>query len=260
LLDRQNRNQVSGDLLELGAYLGKSTILIGHYQRPGDQFTVCDLFGQDAPDAANQAETMGSYATLTRATFERNYLAFHRVLPAILQAPTSSGPAHVSAHSCRFVHVDASHLYEHVHGDIEMSRRLLNDDGLIVCDDYRSAHTPGVAAAVWEAVLSGNLRPICLTANKFYGTWREVGAVQQDLLDWFAACGLTTVDQQHVAGHRVVRIDQWHDPPRPRFSSVFAAGTIGSSPTPAGVWLRRVARDLLPPLLTRKIRNARARR
>lgn len=34
----------SGDLLEMGVYVGKSAILLGQHLRPGESLTVCDLF------------------------------------------------------------------------------------------------------------------------------------------------------------------------------------------------------------------------
>ena len=78
-----------GDLLELGTYLGKSAVLIGGHLRPGESFTVCDLFESEAPDAANEAETTGSYSTLTRQRFEQNYLSVHDSLPEIVHGPSS---------------------------------------------------------------------------------------------------------------------------------------------------------------------------
>lgn len=45
------KQQLAGDLLELGVYMGKSAILLGHHLRPGEAFTVCDLFGGEAPTA-----------------------------------------------------------------------------------------------------------------------------------------------------------------------------------------------------------------
>ncbi|CAM5709508.1 hypothetical protein STENM327S_00449 [Streptomyces tendae] len=115
-LERQERLGTRGDLLELGAYLGKSAIL-GHRLRDGETLTVCDLFGAEPPDAANRAEAAKSYSWLT-TTFERNYLSFHDTLPTIIQAPSSAVADEVAPGSCRFVHIDASHLYEHVEGDI----------------------------------------------------------------------------------------------------------------------------------------------
>ena len=79
------------------------------------------------------------------------------------------------------MHVDASRLYEHVAGDVEAARILLGANGIVVFDDYRSVHTPGVAAVVWEAVLNKGLNPICVSESKLYGTWSEAGPVQDEL-------------------------------------------------------------------------------
>jgi hypothetical protein len=206
-LERQERIEPPGDLLELGAYLGKSAILIGDHVRDNESFTVCDLFDSDAPDNANQAEMRRSYKTLTRTGFERNYLAFHDELPEIVQAPTYQIVDHVPERSCRFIHVDASHLYEHVHGDIEASRDLLRDGGVLVCDDYRAHHTPGVAAALWPRIVHGDFQPICASPAKVYGIWGDAGPIQQELIDWLAGREECWHQVQEVAGRSLVLVN-----------------------------------------------------
>lgn len=205
-LERQESQGIKGDLLELGCYLGKSAILIGRHVREGETFTVCDLFDSPASDTANQREMSKSYASLTRAAFEANYLAFHGELPTILQGLTSMVPDHVKPDTCRFVHIDASHLYEHVRGDLEAGRAIARDDAIVVCDDYRSEHTPGVAAAVWEAVATTGLRPICLTTQKLYATWGDPDPVRDELLEWLAGEDDLWHEVQEVGGRPLVRV------------------------------------------------------
>jgi predicted O-methyltransferase YrrM len=176
--------EIPGDLLELGTYLGKSAVLIGGRMRPGETFTVCDLFESEAPEAANNAETRGSYSTLTRQRFEENYLSAHDTLPRIVHAPTSVILGHVEPDSCRFVHVDASHLYAHVKEDVLAARAVLREGGIVAFDDYRSEHTPGVSLAVWEAVANLGLSPVCVSTQKLYATWSDPVPVQRDLLEW----------------------------------------------------------------------------
>ncbi|MFB6890185.1 class I SAM-dependent methyltransferase [Kitasatospora sp. NPDC056327] len=237
LLTAQSAAGLTGDVLELGSYLGRSAVLLGDHLRPGEQLTVCDLFDSEAGDADNAAEMAMSYrSSLTRRGFEANYLAFHPELPTIVQAPTAVlADGRIPAGSCRFVHVDASHLYEHVAGDIEVARRALAGDGLVVLDDYRSEHTPGVAAAVWQAVFTGGLRPVLLTPMKFYGTWGDPEPARRALLarDWRAE-GFT-VDEDTIAGLRVLRLNNAVRPPR-------------TGP-------RRVLLELLPPVATRAVRR-----
>ncbi|RCH70066.1 class I SAM-dependent methyltransferase [Streptomyces sp. SDr-06] len=219
-LKRQDKTpRQAGDLLELGAYLGKSAIFIGGYLRPGEEFTVCDLFDSPAPDDPNSAEMDRSYSTLTRRAFEANYLAFHEELPTIVQAPTSVIASRLKADSCRFIHVDASHLYEHVHGDIEAARELAAPDAIVAFDDFRAEHCPGVAAAVWGAVATKELKLICITGTKAYGTWGDAEPVRTELLTWLK----TRTDLWHgveeVAGAPLIRISgkkaQAPTPPRP---------------------------------------------
>ncbi|MFJ6619721.1 class I SAM-dependent methyltransferase [Kitasatospora sp. NPDC091335] len=239
LLSAQSEAGLTGDILELGSYLGRSAVLLGDHLRPGERLTVCDLFDSDAGDADNAAEMAMSYRkTLTRSAFEANYLAFHGALPEIVQAPTSAlADGRIPAGSCRFVHVDASHLYEHVAGDIAVARAALAGNGLVALDDYRSEHTPGVSAAVWEAVFTGGLRPVLLTPMKFYGTWGDAAAARAVLLerDWQAEG--YTVDDDSIAGTRVLRLNYRVKAPVQRSAS------------------RRLAMELLPPVATKATRR-----
>ncbi|MFD4658177.1 class I SAM-dependent methyltransferase [Kitasatospora sp. NPDC058444] len=239
LLSSQSAAGVTGDILELGSYLGRSAVLLGDHLRPGERLTVCDLFDSEAGDTENAAEMNMSYRkTLTRSAFEANYLAFHGELPEIVQAPTSVlADGRIRADSCRFVHVDASHLYEHVAGDIAVARAALTEDGLVALDDYRSEHTPGVSAAVWEAVFTGGLRPVLLTPMKFYGTWGDAAAARAVLKerDWRAEG--YTVDEDTIAGDHVLRLNYQVKAPVQR-----------STP-------RRLALELLPPVATKATRR-----
>ncbi|HEY3686662.1 MAG TPA: class I SAM-dependent methyltransferase [Streptosporangiaceae bacterium] len=263
-LNRQEETKAPGDLVELGVYLGKSTILIGEHLRPDDTFTVCDLFGTPAPDDDNHAESTKSYKDLTREEFEFNYGAFHDELPVIVQAPTGDILGHVAPGAARFVHVDASHLYKHVRADVEAARTMLNDDGIVVFDDYRSPHTPGVSAAVWEAVITLGLKPIALSPQKFYGTWGDADSARRELIAWADERPGFTSDVQEVSGHELVRV-VYKAPKKPKPKPAPPADAKPPEPKPAPAKpkapppspARKLARDLLPPIVTRTIRKAR---
>ncbi|MFC9505310.1 class I SAM-dependent methyltransferase [Streptomyces sp. NPDC057002] len=274
-LERQQKQGMKGDLLELGVYMGKSAILLGHHLQDGEKFTVCDLFEGDAPDGANQAESAKSYASLTQQTFERNYLSFHDDLPTVIAAPSSVVSEKVAPASCRFIHVDASHLYEHVHGDIGAAHDILVPEGIVVLDDFRSEHTPGVSVAAWEAVLNRGLRPICLSTQKLYGTWGDPEPLQEELLDMLRQRSDVGLSVQSAAGHRLVRARSrgMKPPPFPASRHYVAPPAAAKAPAaevtesraarparPAPSRARRLAKDLLPPLVTRAVRRARAKR
>src|SRR5690606_32471275 len=90
LLGWQERTNVHGDLLELGAYLGRSAILIGRHRRAEERFTACGLF-----EPRTAREDARDPPELSRAVFETNYLAFHPTLPEIVQGPSASIRDHV---------------------------------------------------------------------------------------------------------------------------------------------------------------------
>lgn len=268
-LSRQRERGLSGDLVELGAYLGKSAVVMGDHLAPGETFTVVDLFEAEAQDDANATEMAASYSTLTRAGFEANYRKFHESLPVVHTAPSSEVLQHVTPGACRFVHVDASHLYEHVALDVDAARTLLGEEGVVVFDDYRSVHTPGVAAAVWEAVLNKGLNPICVSESKLYGTWSDADPVRDELYRWLSENDLAWAEFQEVAGHRLIRCNIKAAPTaagpgaatRPTKKQA-RKGTPPkpSSPPPTG--LRRFAADWVPPRMlagAKKVRSKRAR-
>jgi Methyltransferase domain len=225
-LKEQDRREIAGDLAEFGVYMGKSAVVLGEYLRPGETFTVIDLFESPASDSDNQTEKVNAYSDLTQRAFEANYLRFHDRLPVVVRGPSSEILNHAAASAHRFVHVDASHLYEHVRTDVASARALLHETGLVAFDDIRSVHTPGVAAAVWASVDNGGLRPIVMSQGKLYGTWGRAETWKDCLLSWLPSSGLAHEVQQ-VAGEPLIRVWQ-------------SAGT--------GV-VTRAARSLLPPVV-----------
>lgn len=203
-----------GDLVELGAYLGRSAVVIGDHLRAGERFVVVDLFGAESEDTANRSENTKSYPTLTRTEFEHNYLSLHDELPVVVQGLSTEVVEHVAPGSARFVHVDASHLYAQVAADIEAVRAILQPDGVVVFDDIRAEHTPGVTAAVWEAASRGMV-PFALTQWKLYATWGDSAGHLDTVRNVVAADERLTSTEQQIMGHQVVRLKELAAPKAP---------------------------------------------
>ncbi|MFJ5546390.1 class I SAM-dependent methyltransferase [Streptomyces sp. NPDC093225] len=278
-LSRQNTSPSGGgDLLELGAYMGKSAIFLGGYLKEGEEFTVCDLFDSPAEDASNDGEMRRSYATLTRRAFEANYRAFHDELPTVVQAVTAVLPDRVRPASCRFVHVDASHLYAHVRTDVETSRLLAAPGAVVVFDDFRAEHCPGVAAAVWGAVDARRLHVLCITQHKMYATWDDPEPLRTELAAFLTAREDLWHGVEEVAGAPLIRITGRKAVPPPHPRSRYettspgpgpapapapapeqapgpAAVPSGNTPTRRGRLTRRLGKRLLPPALARTLRH-----
>lgn len=205
LLDGTADRLGGGDLAELGVYLGKSAALIGWGLRPGETFTVIDLFEQEAESDANRVENEEQYPELSQDAFERHYLSIHDRLPTVVRGPSSTITEHASHGTHRFVHIDASHLHEHVVADIEAARMLLKPGGVVVFDDYRAPHTPGVAAAVWQAA-AGDLRPFAITLSKLYATFDDSTAYFDLLVDWLQTRTYWRHEVQQVGPDRLLRV------------------------------------------------------
>jgi SAM-dependent methyltransferase len=213
LLD-DSADHLGGDLAELGVLYGRSAILIGASRGAGEVFTVVDLFEDPAVDVANQGENAKAYVGLTRSAFERSYRDALGELPVVVQGQSHT-IADVATHGRhRFVHVDASHLHEHVAGDIEVARRLLKPEGILVLDDIRAEHTPGVAAAAWQAVVTTGLRPFAITPYKLYATFGDGSRWQSVAGDAATAAGFAT-EVQVVNGRELLRVFLPSVPPHP---------------------------------------------
>jgi predicted O-methyltransferase YrrM len=234
LLDAQADSE-PGDLVEIGAYLGKSAVVIGDHLREGERFVVIDLFGDlsllgdSADDEANREENQRSYRRLTRDQFEENYRAIHGELPVVVQAPSDRIMEHVEPASVRFVHVDASHLYEPVAEDCRSVKKMLRPGGIAAFDDWRNAKCPGVAAAIWESVVTDGLVPFATSRNKLYavhdGADQALEAVRelvaQDPEWWLVA-------EHQIMGHTVLGVDNAAAAARRR-----AAKSAPARPAPA---------------------------
>jgi len=224
-LDRLQRHYgIGGDLFEIGTYLGKSAILLGHLARlAGDRLTVCDVF--EHIELIDQESFPGFnhwYSTLTERAFVEQYQRFHAELPEIIVGASETIDVKQldRARTCRLVHVDGGHRYDIVRADASTAQQLLSPGGIVAFGGISASHFPGTALAVWELVLGREFTPLCLTGGKLYGTW-DAGGV-----DWSA------------------RIDEWVSQERDLGSEIH---------TLAGWPVRRVFAHERPPVPAEKL-------
>lgn len=239
LLDQSEQRLAGGDLAELGVYLGKSAALMGRTLQPGETFTVVDLFNAPALTGENQSENDEQYAELSQEAFERHYLTVNEALPVVVRGLSHTIVDHASPGTHRFVHVDASHLYDHVLADIDAARTLLKPDGVVVFDDYRTVHAPGVAAAIWRES-TRDLTPFAVSMNKLYATFGDADPWVEVVKEWLEGPTYWRMEVQQVAGRDLVRVQRPPSAPAP-------ASDPASAPAPAPAqarasWLERLTR------------------
>ena len=161
-------SQQYGDVLEIGTYVGDSAIPMGRHVRPGECLVVCDLWEDVFSSPDIDPKDHMHYSGLTLDTFLTNWDATYDWRPEVVQG--DSMVLDLTGRQFRFAHVDGCHMYEYVRHDIKNVARHLIPDGVIVLDDYRREHVPGVAAAVWEAVTRETIFPFLTSTNKLYAT------------------------------------------------------------------------------------------
>lgn len=198
ILGHQSDAGIHGDVLEIGSYHGKSAIVLGYAIREDEALTVCDLFGADADGVST--EGMDAYEGLTVSAFEAQYGQFHQRRPLIVAGPSST--LNLTDCEFRFAHIDGGHAYDVVRDDIALVHPHTLG-GVIAIDDYRSAHTPGVSAAAWEAASQGLLFPFLLSEVKMYAATTE-----QAHRHWLDVCRQFDLPREEHAihGYNVARM------------------------------------------------------
>ena len=180
LSDAQHERSVSGDLLEIGTWHGRTSVLLGSLADEGEELQVCDLFETAPPTEAGQRELElgGERSMCRRAEFEATYERFHAKPPVIHECSSEELTEAQLGPNFRFVHIDGSHLYETVLHDLALARSVLTKGGIVAVDDIINLGHLGVAAAVWNDALADGLEPFACTPAKLYATLDEDDAAR----------------------------------------------------------------------------------
>lgn len=170
LFEVQAEGGVVGDLLEIGAWYGRSAILLEHARAEREVLHVCDLFEDTPPTRAGRTELAAFTGKMpTRADFEAWFLSFHPTIPVVHQGPSSAlNVDELGRARFRFVHIDGSHTYDAVRQDIATARDVAAEDAVIVFDDFANVGHPSVAAALWPALAEPDLIPFACSPSKLY--------------------------------------------------------------------------------------------
>jgi methyltransferase family protein len=172
LFELQDETGVGGDVLEIGSFFGRSALLLEYLKDEQEVLHVCDLFEATPPTEAGRDELAAFSGDMpTRSDFEEMFRSFEATVPVIHQQPSSELNANeLGPNRFRFVHVDGSHVYDAVASDIELACDLATDGGVVAFDDFANVGHPGVAAAVWPAVMERDLEPFVCSPSKLYAT------------------------------------------------------------------------------------------
>jgi hypothetical protein len=148
VLGYQNQTGFGGDLLEIGTYFGRSTLVLAYHQLPGQVLEVCDAFEAPTADHYDDKPTVEDVLTSIRAAvpgYEAERMCVHNCLSKDL---TLSEGARF-----RFAHVDGGHSTEEALHDLRLVADHILPHGVIAVDDYDHPRWPGVKVACDQFLL-----------------------------------------------------------------------------------------------------------
>jgi hypothetical protein len=132
---------VSGDILEIGTYHGRSTCALARGLVEGQRLIVCDPFlAYRSGETGPTEEGLRAVVRRTNPTMNPDLLVVHAKVSRELQLPPDA--------RLRFAHIDGSHDYDDALHDLRLARDRLVPGGMIAVDDYEHPHWPDVTRAV----------------------------------------------------------------------------------------------------------------
>ena len=142
VLNTQRAAGVRGDVLEIGSYHGRSTIVLADCLSRMRRWSCATPSSRVMCTSATPRPPKTFARTSQRALphFDLDRLEIHEAYSKDLVLPDEQ--------RFRFVHVDGSHEEDDVILDLRLARRHLAPGGVIVVDDYDHPDWPGVTAAV----------------------------------------------------------------------------------------------------------------
>lgn len=139
VLSYQSATGVKGDLLEIGSYHGRSTVLMATCLQPGERIVVCDAFESNIDDHyANKPSPAALISNMKRLNprIGEDRIVIHKCL---------SNDLHLNKEEkFRFIHIDGGHSAEQAYFDLNLCSKHLTPHGIIVMDDYYNKLWPGV--------------------------------------------------------------------------------------------------------------------
>lgn len=152
---------VTGNILELGVWEGKSFIFLANLLQKNEELTGIDLFeGKKGQQRLNNL--------VLRLQSKSGKI---KVLRGDTRALMDSSPP-VGLRSSRLIHIDAGHEHSEVLADLTNVEKFILDEGsVIILDDLPVRHFPGVwsGMASWMLLGSGsNYRPFLISQSKAY--------------------------------------------------------------------------------------------
>jgi Methyltransferase domain len=143
VLETQRNSGLTGDLLELGCYHGRSAAVLAMHLGDDERLVLVDAFDLPLSEPYGDTPSVGGVLRNLRSAVPD--LAEGRI--HILKGYSREFPL-PSGLRVRFAHVDGGHDRQTVKYDLALCASVLVDGGVIVVDDYAHPQHTGVSEGV----------------------------------------------------------------------------------------------------------------
>lgn len=193
----QKKENVSGNLFEIGTFEGKSSLMLALMTNPeNEKLGLCDLFGGMDWDP--------EWGNINRAVIVDHLKSFFNDMNFIkIYEKRSNELTENECNNCRFVHVDGGHSEEDTLSDLKLASKSIIQKGLVVIDDLYLQNLPSVTDGIYKFLTNENsLVPVAMFAKKLLlckpGAY-DFYMKNLKLLEWkkyITTPGLTTVERK----------------------------------------------------------------
>ena len=164
VLGAQQENGLTGAIVEIGAFYGRSFFLMQLAADGCDKLFAADLF-----DIGPYRNSAGQYDQFVK---NGGKLGLHVDNKHIFVGDSKDISAdHIRSRvgNCRLFHIDGGHEWQHVVTDSRLAVDTMADYGVIVFDDFYNPEWPDVTVAVMELLTSRpDLKPFAISNRKLY--------------------------------------------------------------------------------------------
>lgn len=160
----QKKENIVGDLFEIGTHHGKSAIMLGLMtNQKKEKLGLCDIF-------SNQELNISNSGRGNKEILVRNLSSFFKDLHFIqIYEKKSSDLTKEECGFCRFFHIDGGHSFEETYSDLCLASSSLIQKGIVAIDDFFHVFYPEVTEAVCKFILDEKtLVPVALGFNKLF--------------------------------------------------------------------------------------------
>lgn len=162
----QEKNEIAGDICEIGIHHGKLFLALENTARPGEACIAIDLFENQAHNVDRSGR--GDFETFLDNVRKHATDPSRVVVKSFDSTSVESRRFFADRSPVRLFSVDGGHTIQHVMSDLRLAESVLADGGVIFVDDYFNANFPSVTEGLSRYLLGGYsaLTPIMSAGGK----------------------------------------------------------------------------------------------